>query len=80
MFLSILNDSFRRARDKQIIDEEKLSSFMWKRFLHWTRLKRPTEDELYEENDRQMRSRYFDPIEHFPDRVDQLFDVLNRLF
>jgi len=80
MFLSILNDSFRRARDKQIIDEEKLSSFMWKRFLHWTRLKRPTEDELYEENDRQMRSRYFDPIEHFPDRVDQLFYVLNRLF
>ena len=26
-----------------------------------------------------MRSQYFDPIEHFPERIDQLLDALNRV-
>ncbi len=25
-----------------------------------------------------MRSKYFDPIEHFPEKIDQLLDALNR--
>ncbi|CAF4388732.1 unnamed protein product, partial [Adineta steineri] len=25
-----------------------------------------------------MRSQYFDPIENFPDRMDQLLEALNR--
>jgi hypothetical protein len=31
------------------------------------------------ERDEQMRSKYFDPIEHFPDKIDQLLDALNRV-
>jgi hypothetical protein len=26
-----------------------------------------------------MRSEYFDPIERFPDRIDQLLNALNRV-
>jgi len=26
-----------------------------------------------------MRSKYIDPIEHFPDKIDQLLDALNRV-
>jgi hypothetical protein len=26
-----------------------------------------------------MRSQYFDSIEHFPDRIDQLLESLNRV-
>ncbi len=26
-----------------------------------------------------MRSKYFDPIEHFPERMDQLLDAINRV-
>ena len=31
------------------------------------------------ERDQQMRSKYLDPIEHFPDEMDQLLDALNRV-
>jgi hypothetical protein len=26
-----------------------------------------------------MRSKYFDPIEHFPEKMDQLLDAINRV-
>jgi hypothetical protein len=31
------------------------------------------------ERDAQMRPKYLDPIEHFPDKMDQLLDALNRV-
>jgi hypothetical protein len=34
---------------------------------------------MFEEQDTRMRSEYFDPIEHFPERIDQLLDALNRV-
>jgi hypothetical protein len=42
-------------------------------------LKKRTEQEIHEEQDASLRSEYFDPIEHFPDKVDQLLDALNRV-
>jgi hypothetical protein len=42
-------------------------------FLDW---KKTTEEE---ERDVLIRSEYFDPIEHCPEKTDQLFDVLNRV-
>jgi hypothetical protein len=42
-------------------------------------LKKATEEEIFEERDFRMRSQYFDPIEHFPDRIDQLLESLNRV-
>ncbi len=32
-----------------------------------------------DKRDEQMRRQYYDPIEHFPDKIDQLLDALNRV-
>ncbi len=42
-------------------------------------MKKPTEEEMQEERDAIMRSEYFDPIERFPERMDQLLDAINRV-
>jgi hypothetical protein len=42
-------------------------------------LKKPSETEILEERDSRMRSQYFDPIESFSDRIDQLLEGLNRV-
>ena len=40
---------------------------------------RPSELELHEERDAVMRSQYYDSIECFPERIDQLLEALNRV-
>jgi hypothetical protein len=40
---------------------------------------RPSELELQEERDVLMRSQYHDPIERFPEKIDQLLEALNRV-
>jgi len=42
-------------------------------------LKKRNEEEIHEERDAFMRSEYFDPIEHFPEKIDQLLNALNRV-
>ena len=42
-------------------------------------LKKPSGGEIVEERDAQMRSQYIDPIEHFPNKIDQLLTVLTRV-
>jgi hypothetical protein len=42
-------------------------------------LKKLTEEEMQEERDGIMRSEYFDPIERFPEKMDQLLDAINRV-
>ena len=42
-------------------------------------LKKPTEEEIQEEQDAAMRTQYVDPIESFPGKIDQLLDALNRV-
>ncbi|CAF4210560.1 unnamed protein product, partial [Adineta steineri] len=39
-------------------------------------LKKANEEERYA----LMRLEYFDPIEGFPERIDQLLDAINRLY
>jgi len=41
--------------------------------------KKATEEDIQEQQDAIMRSQYFDPIERFPERIDQLLDALNRV-
>ncbi|CAF4177979.1 unnamed protein product, partial [Rotaria sordida] len=77
MFLSIINDSFRRARENKFEDQE-IFSFMLKKFLYWTGLKKLSRSEIQEERDSQMRSQYFDSIENFPDKIDQLLEAINK--
>ena len=43
-------------------------------------LKEVTEEETQSERDARMRLDYHDPIERFPERVDQLLDALNRVY
>ncbi len=40
---------------------------------------KPSELELQEERDALMRSEYHDPIERFPEKIDQLLEALNRV-
>lgn len=42
-------------------------------------LRKPTEEELFEERDARMRSEYFDPIERFPEKIDQLLNAINQV-
>ena len=42
-------------------------------------LRKATPEEIHEEYDARMRQEYFDPIERFPERIDQLLDVINRV-
>ncbi len=35
--------------------------------------------DLMREHDEQMRLKYFDPIENFPDKIDQLLEALDRV-
>jgi hypothetical protein len=39
----------------------------------------PSELELHIERDALMRSEYYDPIERFPEKIDQLLEALNRV-
>ena len=78
MFLTIINQSFRRARDQRFEGEEMLA-FVGKKVLRWIGLKKASWEELQEERDTRMRSQYFHPIENFPDRIDQLLEALTRV-
>ena len=42
-------------------------------------LRKATAEEIHEEYDARMRQEYFDPIEHFPERMDQLLNAINRV-
>ncbi|UJR09103.1 hypothetical protein I4U23_013350 [Adineta vaga] len=79
MFLSIINDSFRRAKETRIEDQIILS-FMWKKFIQYTGLRKPSPSEVYAERDRRMRSLFFDPIEHFPRKIDELLAAIDRIY
>jgi hypothetical protein len=43
-------------------------------------LKKPSKSEIHEEWDAKMRAEYFDPIERFPEKIDQLLNALNRVY
>jgi hypothetical protein len=80
MFLSIINQNFRQAK-KNINqnNDQQIYSFMFDRFLRWTGLKKQSEEEIHEERDALMRSEYYDPIQRFPEKIDQLLNALNRV-
>ena len=82
MFLTIINDSFRSVRDNQkdkTKTDDQIFGFMWMKFQRWTRLERRDEIDRFIERDEQMRSKYVDPIENFPEKMDQLLGALNKV-
>ncbi|CAF4036598.1 unnamed protein product, partial [Adineta steineri] len=80
MFLSIINDSFRLARENIDPHNQQIFSFMLKKFQRWTGLQKITDEEIQEERDTIMRSEYLHPIENFPEKIDQFLDAINRLY
>lgn len=59
MFVSIMNNSFRSVRKKQNKNQPaEVYSYMFNKFLRWTKLKKPTANEIHEEIDKIMRSQY----------------------
>jgi hypothetical protein len=79
MFFSIIIDSFRCVRKNVKNENEDILSFMFRRFQRWTGWRKPTKAEIYEAQDALMRQEYFDPIEGFPDRIDQLLEAINHV-
>ncbi|CAF1004007.1 unnamed protein product [Adineta steineri] len=43
-------------------------------------LKKLNQSEIQEERDCRMRSQYFDPIENFPDKIDQLLEAFSKIY
>ncbi|CAF1018435.1 unnamed protein product [Rotaria sordida] len=78
MFVSIINHSFRRAREV-IIEDLDMFSLMFTKFLRWIGVTKPSESEIQEERDSQMRSKYLDLIEIFSQRIDQLLKATTRV-
>ena len=80
MFLTIINESFRSVRDEAKIHAAKdpqILAFMAYKFQRWLGLGKTDEMQQLIERDEQMRSKYLDPIEQFPDKIDQLLEALN---
>ena len=73
MFLSIINESFRFAREEQI-EEEHLLSFMFEKFLRWIGKSNATQIQ-----ERFTREQYIDPIQSFSNRMDELLEIINRV-
>jgi len=42
-------------------------------------LKNPDGSKIQEERDRRMRSEYHDPIERFPEKIDQLLEAIDQV-
>ncbi len=82
VFLTIINQSFRFVRKDLNVkskQDQQILSFMFFKFRRWLGVGKSTELDRLIERDEQMRSKYIDPIEYFPDKIDQLLEALNRV-
>jgi hypothetical protein len=79
MFLSIINDSFRRTPENVKNQSEEILSFMIRRFQLWTGWKKSMEEEIREERDAVRRQKHFYRIERFSERMNQLLEAINRV-
>ena len=50
-----------------------------KRTIACLGLRTVTEEDIYSERHARMRGEYYDPIERFPDKMDQLLEAFNRV-
>ncbi|UJR16137.1 hypothetical protein I4U23_003048 [Adineta vaga] len=81
MFITIINDSFRFARDnlhKHQTEDEQIIGYMIKKFRRW--IGHSNQIEIIEERDIQMRNDYRNPVDHFPYKIDQLLAALNNVY
>ncbi|UJR17607.1 hypothetical protein I4U23_004503, partial [Adineta vaga] len=79
MFISIISDSFRIVRNSKQHSakaDSDMMEFMWKKFLRWTGINKSNNDERNSQNEPQ----YHSAIELFPQKIDQLFDAIERIY
>jgi hypothetical protein len=82
MFFTIINDNFRTVRDNAKLNGDKDQSiylFMFYKFQCWLGIGKSIKLKQMEEQDEQMRWKYFHPVENFPEKIDQLLEALNRV-
>ena len=82
MFISIINGSFRTVRKRTQMhtnEDHRIFAFMWSRFLQRTGIRKADENDGHGERDRRLRSEYVDPVDGFPEKMDQLLEALNRV-
>ncbi|CAF1399020.1 unnamed protein product [Adineta ricciae] len=79
IFLSIINDNFRLAREKVIEDPEVFSHII-RKFLQWTGMRKRPEWEIQEEKDQQMRENYLYTTDTLRLRTNQLVNQINRMY
>jgi hypothetical protein len=73
MFLSIINESFQRARKNLNDEDEVLFSFMFNKFQRWIGWKKAIEEH------HDTRTECSHPIEHLSEKIDQLSEAINRV-
>ena len=82
IFITIISESFRCVRDeikRQSGDDMHLLAYALRKFRHCLGLRRRRQSDLFLEYDERMRLAYVDPIEHFPDMIDQLLFIIDRV-
>jgi hypothetical protein len=82
MVLTIISYSFCHVREQAELKpchDQHILSFMLDRLQSSIGMGRSNELRRMEDYDEQMRSKYVDPIGNFPDKIDQLFDALDRV-
>ncbi|CAF1681440.1 unnamed protein product [Adineta ricciae] len=79
MFLSIINDNFRLAREK-VIEDPEVFSYIVKKFLQWTGIRKRPEWEIQEEKDQQTRQKYLHTTDTLRLRTNQLVNQINRMY
>ncbi|CAF1598644.1 unnamed protein product [Adineta ricciae] len=80
MFFSIIGDNFRLARENIKDTNRHLYSYALQTFIQWTGLKKTNDEDVHVQKDERMRSEYRNPIEQFPEKVDQLLNALNSIY
>ncbi|CAF0892174.1 unnamed protein product [Adineta steineri] len=82
MLLTIINDSFKCVRNNmdENLSEDDPFAYMLHKFQNWIGFGRQSEIKRFEEDEARRRSTYFEPVEHFPDKMNQLLDALDKVY
>ncbi|CAF1492760.1 unnamed protein product [Adineta ricciae] len=75
MFITIINDGFRRAQQNLLQKDDEMVLFMWTKFQRWIGWSKSCE-----ERNNTMEIDYLDLAGAFPKKVDKLLHALNRVY
>ncbi len=76
MFITIITDHLRQVREESHQIEDRypdVLSFLMRDIIKRTSLKKLMEEDLQEQMDMIMQSKYKNPVEQLPEKVDELF-------